>query len=144
MLGDTEIARILRESYRPGGTFGSGFGRLFAQWFAEWGVVLLDAADPELNRIAQPIYHAAVERAAELSEKLLARGRELDASGYHQQVKVTPASTLLFVVQNGIEDSWFNRNCELASGVNFVSQKTRFVPLQGRVVASGRYGAAEF
>ena len=101
LLSDSEAAGFLRDSYRPGENFGSAFARLFSRLFAEWGVILLDSSDPELHRIAQPIYHAAVERAAELDDALLARGRELEAAGYHQQVKVTPSSTLLFMLRNG-------------------------------------------
>jgi len=40
-------------------------------------------------------------RATELDELLLARGKALEAAGYHQQVKVTPSSTLLFTLHNG-------------------------------------------
>jgi bacillithiol synthase len=101
LLGDSEATNILRESYRPGENFGSAFARLFARLFAEWGVILLDAADPELQGIAAPIYGAAVERASELDDALLARGKELEAVGYHQQVKVTPSSTLLFTLRDG-------------------------------------------
>lgn len=101
LLGDTPVTNALRESYRPGESFGSAFGRLFAKLFGEWGVVLLDASDPELHQIAEPLYRAAVERSAELDEALLARGKELESAGYHQQVKVTPSSTLLFATQDG-------------------------------------------
>ena len=100
-LGGSELIRLLRDSYRPGENFGSAFSRLFSRLFAEWGVVLLEASDPELHQNAQPIYRAAIERAAELDDALLARGRELEAAGYHQQVKVTPSSTLLFTVRDG-------------------------------------------
>jgi len=100
-LGDTEIAKSLSETYREGLTFGSAFARLFANLFAEWGVILLDASDPELHQIAAPIYAGAIERAAEINESLLERGKELEAAGYHQQVKVTSSSTLLFILQNG-------------------------------------------
>jgi bacillithiol biosynthesis cysteine-adding enzyme BshC len=100
-LGDSEITKFLREAYRPGENFGSAFARLFSRLFADWGVVLLDASDPELHRIAAPIYSAAIERAAELDDALLARGRELEAAGYHQQVKVTSSSTLLFTLRDG-------------------------------------------
>jgi bacillithiol synthase len=100
-LGDSEVTLVLRDSYRPGENFGSAFGRLFSHLFAEWGVVLLDASDPELHQIAQPIYRAAIERAAELDDALLARGRKLEVAGYHQQVKVTPSSTLLFTLRDG-------------------------------------------
>src|SRR5262249_44518192 len=57
--------------------------------------------DPELHRIAEPIYRAAIERAEELDDTLLARGKELESAGYHQQVKVTPSSSLLFALRDG-------------------------------------------
>jgi bacillithiol biosynthesis cysteine-adding enzyme BshC len=100
-LGDSEVTSFLKQSYRPGESFGSAFALLFSRLFADWGVVLLDASDPELQQIAQPIYMAAIQRAAELDDALLARGKELEAAGYHQQVKVTPSSTLLFMLRNG-------------------------------------------
>jgi bacillithiol biosynthesis cysteine-adding enzyme BshC len=101
LLGDSEVTKFLREAYRPGENFGSAFARLFSRLFAERGVILLDASDPEFHRMAAPIYSAAIERAAELDDALLARGRELEAAGYHQQVKVTPSSTLLFTLRDG-------------------------------------------
>lgn len=101
LLGDSDIQAFLRDSYRPGQTFGGAFARLFAQLFAEWGVILLDASDPELHHVAAPVYRAAIERAAELDDALLARDKELDAGGYHQQVKVTSSSTLLFTLRQG-------------------------------------------
>jgi len=101
LLEPSDISEFLREAYRPGETFGSSFARLFARLFADWGVILLDAVDPEFHQIAQPIYRAAIERGAELDDALLARGKALEAAGYHQQVKVTPSSTLLFTLRNG-------------------------------------------
>jgi bacillithiol biosynthesis cysteine-adding enzyme BshC len=101
LLGDPEIGRLLRESYRPGENFGSAFARLFTRLFGDWGVIFLDACDPELSRIAAPMYRAALEGGADLTDALLARGKELDTAGYHQQAKVTPASTLLFGLRDG-------------------------------------------
>ena len=101
LLGDSEVTTWLRESYRQGETLGSGFARLFARLFAEWGVILLDPADKEFHELAKPLFRAAIERAPELDEALLARGKALEAAGYHQQVKVTAATTLLFEVKNG-------------------------------------------
>lgn len=100
-LGSSAISDFLREAYRPGESFGSAFARLFAKLFADWGVILLDAADRELHQIAEPVYRAAIEQAAELDEALLVRGKALEAEGYHQQVKVTPSSTLVFMLRNG-------------------------------------------
>ncbi|MBZ5597185.1 MAG: bacillithiol biosynthesis cysteine-adding enzyme BshC [Acidobacteriia bacterium] len=101
LLGDSEVAGWLRQCYQPGETLGSAFARLFAKLFADWGVILLDASDPELHAIAAPIYGSAVERAEELDEALLVRGKALESAGYHQQVKVTPSSTLLFTLRDG-------------------------------------------
>lgn len=101
LLGDSETLQFLRESYRPGETLGSAFARFCARLFGQWGVILLDASDAELHGIAEPIYRTAVERASDIAEALLARGRALEAAGYHQQVKVTASSVLLFTLQNG-------------------------------------------
>jgi len=101
LLGDSEAMQLLRDSYRKGESLGTSFARLYARLFAEWGVILLDASDPELHRLAEPIYRAAVERADELKDALLARGKALEVAGYHQQVKVTSSSVLVFMLQNG-------------------------------------------
>jgi bacillithiol biosynthesis cysteine-adding enzyme BshC len=101
LLGDSEGSQFLRECYRPGESLGSSFARFYARLFAAWGVILLDASDPDLHRVAAPIYRAAVEQASEIDEALLARGRNLEAARYHQQVKVTASSVLLFTLQNG-------------------------------------------
>lgn len=100
-LGDSPVTEMVRASYRAGESFGSAFARLFARLFADWGVILLDPCDPELQAVAAPIYTAAVERAAEIDDALLQRGKDLERAGYHQQVKVTPSSTLLFTVHEG-------------------------------------------
>lgn len=99
--GDSEVIDWVAEFYKPGATFGDAFGRLFARIFAEHGVILLDASDPELHDIAKPLYRRSIEE-ADVSEQLIARGQQLQAAGYHEQVKVTRESTLLFAKENGI------------------------------------------
>jgi bacillithiol synthase len=101
LLGDSEVTGWLREAYRPGESLGSAFALLFARMFADWGVILLDPADKDFHDLAKPLLRAAIERAAELDEALLARGKEIETAGYHQQVKVTAATALLFEVRDG-------------------------------------------
>jgi bacillithiol biosynthesis cysteine-adding enzyme BshC len=110
LLGDSEVTKWLRQAYRPGETLGSAFALLFAQLFADWGVILLDPADKDFHDLAKPLFRAAIERASELDEGLLARGKALEAAGYHQQVKVTSATTLLFEVKNGARTVVRRRN----------------------------------
>src|SRR6266536_2450881 len=92
LLGESEVTSFLRESYQPEATYGSAFARLFTRLFDQWGVIVLDAADPELNALAAPVYRAAIERAAEFDDALSSRDRELESAGYHRQVRVTPSS----------------------------------------------------
>src|SRR5207244_12005138 len=101
LLGESEATRILQECYRPGETFGTAFAKLFTRSFAEYGVIMLDGSDPELDRIAAPLYRAAIERAPELNHVLLERDKQLQAAGYHQQARITNSSTLLFIFRDG-------------------------------------------
>ncbi len=121
LLGDSDALSSLRACYRPGETFGTSFARLFTQWFAEWGVILLDASDPELHRIAEPVYRAALERSGELEEALQARGHELEAAGYHQQVKITPSSSLVFSLHKGARVSVHRQGADFVIDQEIIS-----------------------
>ena len=94
--GSVLLAQFLKESYNRGETYGSAFAKLFARLFSQPGLILLDPLDPALHRIAAPVYRQAIEDRDALNEKLLRRGKELEAAGFSAQVKVTAKSTLLF------------------------------------------------
>jgi len=125
LLGDSEVTTCLRQAYRPGETLGSAFALLFTRLFADWGVILLDPADKDFHDVAKPLFQAAIERASELDEALLARGKAIEAAGYHQQVKVTAATTLLFEVKNGARTAVRRKNqgadSEFAAGDERIS-----------------------
>ena len=98
----SEVLAMLQKSYAAGETFGSAFGKLYAQLFAEFGLVLLDPSDPELHRIARPIYSAALTRWKEINQALQQREKDLESAGYHAQVKVTHSHTLCFCLMEGV------------------------------------------
>jgi bacillithiol biosynthesis cysteine-adding enzyme BshC len=141
LLGDSEASQFLRESYRPGETLGTAFARFYARLFGPWGVILLDAADAELHRVAEPIYRAVIERAEELDATLLARGRALDSAGYYQQVKVTESSVLLFAIREGARTaihrrlSATNQAAEFAVGSEPGAEKLSSSELLDRIAA---------
>ena len=101
LLGDTDVARMLADSYQTGEPFGTAFAKLFAKLLAKFGVIMLDASDPALDQIASPLHRTVIERSAELTVALLARDRELQSHDYHQQVKITESSTPLFIFEQG-------------------------------------------
>jgi bacillithiol biosynthesis cysteine-adding enzyme BshC len=140
LLGDSEAAQFLRDTYRPGESLGTAFARFYTRIFADWGVILLDASDAELDRVAEPIFRAAVERADELANALLARGEALEAVGYHQQVKVTPSSVLLFTMQQGARTPIHRRGSgdtvEFVIGGDAAAEKLSQAELIARVATS--------
>ncbi len=95
LLGET-FGDYLHETYVPEATYGRAFGGLFARIFAEHGLILLDPLDERLHRVAAPVLRDALARRDELHEKLLRRGKEIEAASYEPQVKVSSRSTLLF------------------------------------------------
>ncbi len=101
LLGESQVAEFLRESYREGETFSEAFAKLCTKLFGDKGLILLDPADEELHRIAAPLFVEAIERSAELDDALLARNAEISGAGYHEQVKITDESTLLFALVDG-------------------------------------------
>lgn len=101
MLGASPVADTLRECYRPGETLGSAFAKLFARLFSDFGLIIIDPSDPELHRIAEPVICQALQQRQEIAGKLLDRDRQLAAAGYHQQVRVTQDSVLLFDTSAG-------------------------------------------
>jgi bacillithiol synthase len=141
LLGDTEASQFLRESYRPGETMGTSFARLYARLFAEWGVILLDASDAELHRVAAPIYRAAIERAEDLDAALLKRGQALESAGYYQQVKVTASSVLLFAMREGARTAIHRREgssktAEFVIGSEPGAEKLSSTELLDRIAAT--------
>jgi bacillithiol synthase len=140
LLGDTGATQFLRESYRPGESLGTAFARFYSRVFAEWGVILLDASDGELDRVSEPIYRASIERAEEIATALLARGEALEAAGYHQQVKVTSSSVLLFTLREGARTPIHRRghgaSAEFVIGMDAAAEKLSAAELIARIAAS--------
>jgi bacillithiol biosynthesis cysteine-adding enzyme BshC len=65
-------------------------------------LILLDPLDARLHRIAAPVYRKALENRERLNAALLQRDKDLEAAGFAPQVKVTPETTLLFQIKDGI------------------------------------------
>ena len=50
------------------------------------GLIFLDPLDPELKRLAAPLYSEAARRAPEIATAIEQRSKELESTGYHAQV----------------------------------------------------------
>jgi bacillithiol biosynthesis cysteine-adding enzyme BshC len=105
---------------------------MYANLLGEFGIILLDAADPELDSIASSVYRAAIAGSRDLRQRLLQRGAELRAAGYHEQVKVTDGTTLLFHRQRGARIAIQSSNGDFVAG----EQKFSARELQDRALAA--------
>ncbi len=99
---DPEARSLLADCYRIGERTGIAFARLWARLFADFGLVIIDPDDAELHEIAAPLYAAASKQSIHLNDALRARGKELTDAGYHEQVKVTDSTSMLFVDVEGV------------------------------------------
>jgi bacillithiol biosynthesis cysteine-adding enzyme BshC len=96
-----EAAALVERSYRPGATMGEGFGALLRRLLEGFDILQVDPMLPQFRELAAPALRAAVESAAELSVRVLERGRELAAAGYHAQVHVEEHTSFVFLLENG-------------------------------------------
>lgn len=101
-LGAGPASDLLKLCYTPGETLGNAFAKLFTRIFSHYGLILLDPSDSEFHELAKPIYAQSIAQAGEITNALLERGKALEQAGYHQQVKITNSSTLLFALENGL------------------------------------------
>jgi uncharacterized protein YllA (UPF0747 family) len=94
-----EFEVLLRSCYEPGVSPVTAFARLMARLFEGSDLVLVDALQPDLKHLAQPVMDAAIRRNRELRSALIARSRAIAEAGYHEQVKVDENFTGLFAYQ---------------------------------------------
>ena len=125
LFGDSEILDFAGKTYRPGESFASAFAGLMVKLFSRYGLIFLEPSDAEIHSLGAPLLQQAAQQAEGLTQALLERGKQLEAAGYHAQVKVTNASTLLFYLRDGSrvpvhrKNEHFSANGEHWSGKEF-------------------------
>ena len=101
ITGESEVLSSLADAYRPGQTLGTAFANVMVRLFSRHGLILLDPSDVEIHQIASPLLQKAALETQSVVSALLERTKEIEATGYDAQVKVTTASTLLFFLKDG-------------------------------------------
>jgi bacillithiol synthase len=127
-----EILRALCESYTPDETYGSAFGKLLAKLLAGRGVIFIDPMDSRLHRLAAPVLSKALAETEVLSEALLERSKELDARGFHAQVKITRETVLLFCNVEGRRQPIHRRNGKFSAGNASFSREELLAAIEKR------------
>lgn len=110
------IASALRSSYMPADSYSSACGKLLARLLAGRGLILFDPHEPAIAALAAPVLASALRENSGLISGLIKRGRDLEHSGFHAQVKVTDSATLLFAKIEGRRVPVRTRNSSFQAG----------------------------
>ena len=110
-----EVAEMVRAAYPDGVTFGRAFRSLLERLLAGRGLLFVDPLDESVRRLAAPLLGEAVRQDEGLHGKLIERGQELEAAGYHAQVHVEAKTSLVFLLDGQRRATLRRQNGEYAS-----------------------------
>jgi bacillithiol biosynthesis cysteine-adding enzyme BshC len=96
-----QTVALAERAYAPGQTFGAAFQGLLGDLLGRYGLPCLNPMHPAVRRLAAPVLRQALEAVRELRAGVLERNRELEAAGYHAQVRVDEQTSFLFLLENG-------------------------------------------
>jgi bacillithiol biosynthesis cysteine-adding enzyme BshC len=99
-FGD-EVSAAVEATYRPGRTLGEAFSALLKRLLADYGLLHVDPMAPAIRALAAPAIRRALDAAPDLSAAVLQRNRELEAAGYHAQVRLEEQTSFVFLLENG-------------------------------------------
>jgi bacillithiol synthase len=92
-----DIKTLVKNAWQPGRGYAECFGIMMTSLLGRYGLIFLDPLDPELKRLAAPLYSEAARRAPEIAAAIEKRSSELESAGYHAQVLATANSFPLFL-----------------------------------------------
>lgn len=105
LLGYAPITETLRRWYASDrgkfATLSHAFAGTLSQVFADAGLIVVDASSRIFHALGASTLRYAIEHAEELEGALVRRSAELDAAGFHAQVKVAGDMSLLFLLAEG-------------------------------------------
>jgi bacillithiol biosynthesis cysteine-adding enzyme BshC len=94
------IVEMLAAGYSSGFSFAEAFSRWYARLLKERGMIFLDPSDPELKRLAAPLFRQELEQKITVQRMQEVNGR-LQEAGYHLQLPVHPLRPALFLLRDG-------------------------------------------
>ena len=92
-----DIKALVKNAWQPGRGYVESFAIMMTSLLGRYGLIFLDPLDPELKKLAAPLYAEAAQRAPEIAAALEKRSSDLESAGYHAQVLATSNSFPLFL-----------------------------------------------
>jgi bacillithiol biosynthesis cysteine-adding enzyme BshC len=92
-----DMKRLVKNGWQPGRGYVESFASMMTSLLGRHGLIFLDPLEPELKRLAAPLYSEAARRAPEIAAAIEKRSAELESAGYHAQVLASANSFPLFL-----------------------------------------------
>jgi bacillithiol biosynthesis cysteine-adding enzyme BshC len=92
-----DMKALVKNAWQPGRGYVDSFATMMTALLGRYGLIFLDPLDPEMKKLAAPLYSAAVRQAPEIATAVEQRSRELESGGYHAQVLASASSFPLFL-----------------------------------------------
>jgi len=92
-----DMKTLVKDAWQPGRGYAESFAMMMTSLLGRYGLIFLDPLDPELKKLAAPLYSEAAQRAPEIAAAIEKRSSELESAGYHAQVLATANSFPLFL-----------------------------------------------
>ena len=92
-----DVKSLLENAWAPGRGYADSFATMMTSLLGRYGLIFLDPLDPDLKKLAAPLYAKAATHAPKIGQALEERSRELEEAGYHAQVLASGNSFPLFI-----------------------------------------------
>ena len=92
-----DMKALVKDAWQPGRGYAESFAMMMTSLLGRYGLIFLDPLDPELKKLAAPLYSEAAQRAPEIAAAIEKRSSELESAGYHAQVLASANSFPLFL-----------------------------------------------
>ncbi|MCK1992578.1 bacillithiol biosynthesis cysteine-adding enzyme BshC [Peribacillus muralis] len=86
----------MKETIRESKTFVDFFARLIHEWFHEYGLLLVDAADPELRQIEKGHFVSMIKKSERIAEVVEDQQSFMHAKGYPKMIEMDKQAANLF------------------------------------------------
>ncbi|MGE7215630.1 bacillithiol biosynthesis cysteine-adding enzyme BshC [Priestia koreensis] len=118
-----EVRSFIQSCLQSSRTYTEFFARMIAQLFAHTGLILMDAASPELRKLESPFFVQLIEENMKLSEKVGDQQSKVE-EGYKKTIDVAPETAHLFYSHQN-ERILLERTAEGFAGKNGEVQLTK-------------------
>jgi bacillithiol synthase len=92
-----DMKALVQKAWQPGRGYAESFATMMTSLLGRYGLIFLDPLDPEMKKLAAPLYSEVVRQAPQIATAIEQRSRELESAGYHAQVLATANSFPLFL-----------------------------------------------